>query len=399
MPHEGRVGTAARKAQSGVTAGWVVGAAWLIGAASVGVASVTFGAAPAFAEEKGDHGEGNQGGGNQGGGNQGGGNQGGGDQGGGNQGGHGGGGGEDGGHGGGGGEDGGHEDGGGEDGGHEDGGTDEGDHEEGGGKGKGKGKGSGSGDTVPDPIVAAAIASDAALPRGKGSVRGGVIGPGTYLRLELGSAQGQADGATWRPSADPADPQVFFDIDTSATGFGAIAVGRSLGNGWRVEGALNVFGSADFNGPWSYTDPVTTGPHADVAGATRSVALMANGYYDFETGGRAVPFVTMGVGVARNSMDDWTRINTASDRTSRSFEGGSSSGFAWTVGVGIAVDVGPVFGSAPAKLEVAWRYFDLGSVSGGTTPLDGSGSGGVPVSPLQFDVTEQVISIGLRMEF
>ena len=380
MPHEGRAGTAARKAQSGATAGWVVGAAWLIGAASVGVASVTFGAAPAFAQETDGHGGGNQGGGNQGGGNQGGS----------GEGGH-----EDGGHEDGGGEDDGHEDDGGEDGGHEDGGTDEGDHEEGGGKGKGKGKG----DTVAVPVVAAAIASDAASPRGKGSGRGGVIGPGTYLRLELGSAQGAADGASWRPPGYPADPQVFFDIDTSATGFGAIAAGRSLGNGWRVEGAFNVFGAGDFNGPWSYTDPVTAGPHADVAGATRSVALMANGYYDFKTGGRAVPFVTMGVGVARNSMDDWTRINTGSDRTSRSFEGGSDSGFAWTVGVGVAVDVGPVFGSAPAKLEVAWRYFDLGSVSGGTTPLDGSGSGGVPVSPLQFDVTEQVISVGLRMEF
>jgi opacity protein-like surface antigen len=124
---------------------------------------------------------------------------------------------------------------------------------------------------------------------------------------------------------------------------------------------------------------------------------MANGYYDFDAGGKAVPFVTAGLGLARNAMDDWTRINPDADRTSRSFEGGSETSLAWSIGVGVAVDVGPVLGSAPAKLELAWRYFDLGSVSGGYVPLPGSGAGGQPVTPLNFDVTTQVISLGLRI--
>lgn len=107
------------------------------------------------------------------------------------------------------------------------------------------------------------------------------------------------------------------------------------------------------------------------------------------------PFLTAGLGLSRNTMGDWTRINPDAGRTTRSFEGGSDSGFAWNVGAGVAWDVGPVFGSGPAKLELAWRYFDLGSVSGQTEPLPGSGSG-TPIEALNFDVTDQAVSVGLR---
>jgi opacity protein-like surface antigen len=111
--------------------------------------------------------------------------------------------------------------------------------------------------------------------------------------------------------------------------------------------------------------------------------------------GDFTPFVTAGLGFADNTMGDWTRINPDAGRTTRSFAGGSDSGFAWNVGAGVAWDVGPVLGSGPAKLELAVRYFDLGSVSGSAVPLDGSGSS-TPIEALNFDVTEQVFSVGLR---
>jgi hypothetical protein len=52
--------------------------------------------------------------------------------------------------------------------------------------------------------------------------------------------------------------------------------------------------------------------------------------------------------------------------------------------------------SGPAKLDLTWRYFDLGSVTGSTQRLDGMG-GGRPVEALNFDRTDQVISLGLRI--
>jgi len=279
-----------------------------------------------------------------------------------------------------------------EDGGHEDGGHEDGGHGGGGGKGQGGGQhGKPAPVEEPPPPAVAGVgeATDAAA--GRPSRR---FPAGTYLRLELGAARGSAGDANWLPPGFDPDPQVFFDLDIDSTAMAGIAIGRSYGNGWRAEAALNMFGSTNFSGPWSYTIPEINGPHADMEGSVRSVALFANGYYDFATGGRATPFVTAGVGVARNTMGDWTRINLAEDAVRRTFQGASNTDFAWSVGLGVALDVGPVKGSAPAKLELTWRYFDLGSVSGGTTPLNGSGS---PTEALNFDLSDQVISIGLRI--
>lgn len=225
----------------------------------------------------------------------------------------------------------------------------------------------------------------------------GAPASGTYLRFELGAAQPSAGDANWLPPDFPEAPQIFFDLDLDTSAMAAIGIGHSYGNGWRAEGALNIFGSTDFSGPWSYTVPADPGPHAGMAGSFRSVALFANGYYDFETDGSATPFVTAGIGVARNTMDDWSRIPADPRRPIRTYEGKSDNDLAWSIGAGVAWDVGSVFGSGPAKMELAWRYYDLGSVSGGTTPLPGSGVVDSPIEALNFDLTEQLVSVGLRI--
>jgi opacity protein-like surface antigen len=270
----------------------------------------------------------------------------------------------------------------------EGGGPDDGEEEEG-------GKGMGRIIATPAP-VAPIVSETASAPL---TVPDRTLPERSYFRVELGAARASAGNASWLPPGYPNDPKVFFDLNSDTAAFGAVALGHSFGSGWRAEAALNMFGSADFLGPWSYTVPDTPGPHADMAGSTRSVALLFNGYYDFETDRKLTPFVTAGVGVAHNMMGDWTRINPDSDRTTRSFTGGSETDLAWTVGLGMAVDVGPIIGSAPAKIELSWRYFNLGSVSGGAVPLAGSGSKGEPVSPLNFDLGAQVISLALRIPF
>ncbi len=284
-----------------------------------------------------------------------------------------------------------------DDGGHVDGGGEDGGGEVGGG-GKGQGHGGGR-HGKPKPGTPLPITPDTGARATATDRAAAAASRGTYMRFEIGAAQPGAGNANWLPPGYPDDPQVFFDIDLDPAVTGAVAVGRSYGNGWRLEAALNVFGSADFSGPWSYTVPADPGPHANVEGSVRSMALFANGYYDFAAIGGATPFVTAGLGVAHNSMADWTRINPDSDRATRSFAGGSDTGLALSVGAGVALDVGRVLGSAPAKLELTWRYYDLGSVSGTTTPLPGSGAGGTPVEALNFDVTDQVISVGLRIPF
>lgn len=289
-----------------------------------------------------------------------------------------------------------------DDGGHEEGG----DHEGGGGNGGGghgggeedEGGGHGGGGRhgrpvppVAPPVLPAGDGGTAAMSAGAGATSG------NYLRLELGGVFGSAGDANWLPPGFPSDPQVFFDLDLDAAALAAIGIGRDYGNGWRGEVSLNLFGNRDFEGPWSYTVPEDPGPHASMEGSVRSVALMANGYRDFDSAGSMTPFVTFGLGIARNTMGDWTRINPDAGRTRRSFEGDSDTGLAWSVGAGVSWDVGPVLGSSPAKLDLSWRYFDLGSASGGTEPLPGSGAGGNPVEALNFDVNDHVVALGLRI--
>lgn len=225
------------------------------------------------------------------------------------------------------------------------------------------------------------------------------VGPGLYMRAELGTGRSSASDASWLPPCYPGDPQVFFDLSSDSLPFGALALGYDWQNGWRGEVAVNIFGASDFDGPWSYTVPETAGPHADVLGSMHSKAVLLNAYRDFAAGNGWTPFVTAGIGMARNTMGEWTRINPDSDRTERTFEGGSSTGLAWSVGAGVAVDIGRIGRSAPAKLEIAYRYFDLGSVEGGVDAVPGSGEGGNAARALNFDVSDQVLSVGLRIPF
>jgi len=207
-------------------------------------------------------------------------------------------------------------------------------------------------------VIPAIVASES------GEAGGNFAGNGTanYVRIDLGGAMGSAGSASWRPAGFPTDPQVFFDLDGSSSPFAGIALGRDFGNGWRAEAGMNVFGKSDFSGPWSYIVPVTPGPHADIEASVKSMAMMANGYYDFDTIGKVTPFVTGGLGMSKNSIDSWTRINPDAGRTTRSFTGGSDTSLAWSAGLGMSVDVGPILRSEDAKLD--WH--------GATSTLDRS---------------------------
>ena len=186
-------------------------------------------------------------------------------------------------------------------------------------------------------------------------------------------------GSNWAPpSLMPVTPTGFRQGPTTPACFSilisirplwvASPLGASFGEGWRGEAAVNVFDSSDFSGNWSYTVPADPGPHASMEGTVRSVAFFANGYYDVPVEGDFTPFVTAGLGYARNTMSDWTRINPDADRATRTFGSAYDNGFAWNVGAGVAWDVDSVMGSGPVKLEVAWRYYDLGSVNGSADP-------------------------------
>lgn len=273
--------------------------------------------------------------------------------------------------------------GGGDDGGGHGGGGDDGGH--GGGHGGHEGDATVGGEGVPEPQTA---------PGGTGK---GFLNP-DYFRLELGLSAPSANDAYWLPPDYPSDPQVFFAPVLDRAGFASMALGRHFANDLRGEIALTGFGPSDFTGDWSYTVPASTGPHASVAGSTSSIALMAVGYYDLPSAGLGPirPYVSAGLGVADNRMDGWSRIKPdGSDE--RDFQGASHVSLAWSLGTGLSVALGPI-GGQPARLDIGYRYYDLGRVEGSSVPVKGEG-GGRPVKPLSFDKTEQTVSVSLRIYF
>lgn len=228
---------------------------------------------------------------------------------------------------------------------------------------------------------------------------------GPYARVEYGSSSPSLGGAYWLPPGQ-SDPQVSFDATPldDRTGFGSVAFGYDWQNGFRAELALFGTGTTGFAAPCSSVSNGTPcGEHSDITSASVSTSgFFGNVYYaPLEAqGSNSIfqPFIVAGVGVARNEVGEWTRTKNPdnpsfANNTVRTFSGATSSEFAWSVGVGAAVQVTRP-GKWPVIVEAAWRYYDFGTASGGTEPV---GTGESPREPLTFDLDTQVISIGIRI--
>lgn len=225
-----------------------------------------------------------------------------------------------------------------------------------------------------------------------------------YLKLELGLMAPQAADAHWQPPGYPADPEVSFDLNNLGTiGYGSVAVGHGFGNNLRADLELLRTGWMDASGPCaSATDGTPCNTHSDISDAeVRSTAILANLSYDFATPGKFRPFVTVGLGVAKNKMSEWTRVanpgnvTVPANRIVRTFSEHSQSELAWTLGVGGSYAFNA--GGRDMYVDVAYRYFDFGSVQGGATPISDPGQS--PTKPLTFDMTSHALSMGLRIPF
>lgn len=223
---------------------------------------------------------------------------------------------------------------------------------------------------------------------------------GEYIKFQLGTFAPTATDENWQPHGYPEDPQVNFDIGgMDNTGFASVAIGKTFGNNIRGDVELLVTGATDATGACdSASDGSACIEHSDITDAKfKTSALMANVSYDFAMSGKFQPYVTAGVGVARNKLTSWTRTaNEGNDteRPVRTFSGDTNVNLAWSVGAGMTYDLGQV--KRPMLLDVSYRYFNLGEVEGGTTPDD---PGEIPVKALNFDVTGHVVAVGVRIPF
>jgi opacity protein-like surface antigen len=221
---------------------------------------------------------------------------------------------------------------------------------------------------------------------------------GPYIRLEAGRSHVDLADPNWFPPG-PTDPRVFFDFANHESGFASLSYGYDWMNGFRGDVGLVFAGKVDATGPWSYTIPVDPGPHADITAASVSTrALMGSIFYSpLEQRGvnsRIQPYLVAGLGLAQNKMSDWTRVNIASPTPVRTFAGKSSIDLAYSVGLGVAVQLTPP-GNHPVMLDIGWRYYDFGTAEGSTQSL--SGAGGTPREALNVKRRDSVISLSVRV--
>ena len=257
---------------------------------------------------------------------------------------------------------------------------------------------------VPCAILLAGLVAGAPVAAQDGESLFGVqsasVTYGPYVRLELGGSMPDPGGAFWDPPG-ASDPRISFDASAEDTGFGAIGVGFDWQNGLRGDLSLFGTGTSDVTAPCSSaSDGSSCSTHASITDASVSTrGVMASVFYaPLEAQGSNAPFqpfVVAGLGVARNEVGDWTRENPASGRPTRTFEGDTSSGLAWSIGIGASYQITRP-GRWPVIVEAAWRYYDFGEASGSSTPLPGFGSG-EPRQPFSFDHTSQVVTFGVRI--
>lgn len=221
---------------------------------------------------------------------------------------------------------------------------------------------------------------------------------GPYVRAGLGFESSLIRDGFWE-SPGPSDPLVLFDLDSDDAAFASVGAGFDWMNGFRGDVSLSFFGDKDVSGPWSSTIPSTPGPHASISTSVSSLAMMGTVYYaPWERtgkGARFSPYVSAGLGFARNDMSAWTRTNPVSTRPTRQFEGNVETNLAWSVGLGASWQIHRQ-GNRPILLDAGVQYFDLGDAVGGAQPLPGSGAS-TPRQPFTADMDAVVVSIGIRV--
>lgn len=156
--------------------------------------------------------------------------------------------------------------------------------------------------------------------------------------------------------------EVAYDLGFAVGGF----VGYDLGSGLRVEGELTY-----------RVNDVDTLAGVSFGGDVSSLALMANGFYDFDSGSPVVPYVGGGIGVANVSANDinFFGIQAVDDE---------ETVFAYQLGVGVGYEVSPTL-----TLTADYRYF-------ATDDVELVDVGGFP---FEFEYANSTFLIGARATF
>lgn len=214
---------------------------------------------------------------------------------------------------------------------------------------------------------------------------------GLYGNLIVGLSEQGTDSEAYGDNiaADPDFPRGFDSGDGEVL---------ALGIGWDFEGPLRVEGRVGYREGDINDRKIGTGARAGeeyiLDGSIESTTLTVEGFYDFSLAEKVGAYVKAGVGISDNEYS--ARLGGAGAAGFDSFDGvidgfyagyadGSSTEFAWNIGVGGSYALNEKF-----SLFGEYQYFDLGEGETGQDPFtDG----------FRVDATANEFQLGLRMNF
>jgi OOP family OmpA-OmpF porin len=216
---------------------------------------------------------------------------------------------------------------------------------------------------------------------------------GLYVRGDLGGAFG-AD--TTFKDTNPSSPSCTLCNTTqpSSTGnsvlFGA-GVGYRFTPLFRSDVTLDYIPSLKVSGHNSALTGVTNS--ADLA----SLVGLLNGYLDLDglkpgILGPLQPFLTAGVGFARNDLGKMTYGLTGVPSGALTQNGSTHTSFAWGVGAGMGYPL-----TSNLTLDLTYKYLDLGEMRSGSTATVFGAS--IASTPIKADLHVHTVILGVRFAF
>lgn len=212
-----------------------------------------------------------------------------------------------------------------------------------------------------------------------------------YLRGDVGYSVGND------PSASMDSPnyatQGSGNEDWDGAWLGEIGAGCGSGSrGFRADLTLGYRAESDLTG--AKLD--TPGVHFPGTFSTKvsTLTAMANLYYDFGKIHNVVPYVGVGLGLARHSMDD-VSFSLIAGSPVNNLQGDDQTNFAWSVMAGAAFQV-----SHRMVLDLGYRYIDMGEVSSQRGDMCTTCVGTGSQDRLTVDdLTAHEFKVGLRIHF
>jgi opacity protein-like surface antigen len=167
------------------------------------------------------------------------------------------------------------------------------------------------------------------------------------------------------------------------------------GVGYRVNPNIRTELALAYRGGFDLDQADAGAPPTTFRGKIQNWTAMLNGYYDFEVGGPWKPYVTAGVGVARNKVKTISATNPASATLPALFSnfqlaGDTDTSFAWTLGAGVGYAVAPRL-----TLELGYRYADLGDLKVPAQTVNFN-PGPVSYAGAQGELKSHEITLGFR---